>query len=202
MAIVNSLNLSESGWTVNRTLTFDAIRTHLEHSLSFLEFGYTLLQAYDFVELARRHGYTLQIGSADQWANIISGVDLGRRHGALELFGLTMPLLATADRRTIGKSASSAVWLNADRLAPFDFWQFWRNAGDRDVGRFLALFTELPMNEVRRLCALQDAGLNEVKIILANEATRLAHGEDAALAARNGAAGLFGQGMLCADTPT
>ena len=173
-------------FSVNRMLTFDAIRTRLEHSLSFLEFGYTLLQAYDFVELARRHGCTLQIGGADQWANIINGVDLGRRQQGLELYGLTMPLLATSDGRKMGKSANGAVWLNADRLAPFDFWQFWRNTDDRDVGRFLALFTELPMDEVRRLGALQGAELNEAKIVLANEATRLAHGEDAAQAAAGG----------------
>ncbi|KFI05669.1 tyrosine--tRNA ligase [Massilia sp. BSC265] len=195
--------LSQVGrhFSVNRMLTFDAIRTRLEHSLSFLEFGYTLLQAHDFTELARRHGCTLQIGGADQWANIINGVDLGRRQG-LELFGLTMPLLATADGRKMGKSASGAVWLNADRLAPFDFWQFWRNCDDRDVGRFLALFTELPMDEVRRLGALEGAELNEAKIILATEATRLAHGSDAAQSARSGAASLFGQGALNEDIPT
>ncbi|WP_432378029.1 tyrosine--tRNA ligase [Duganella sp. P38] len=164
-------------FSVNRMLTFDAIRTRLEHSLSFLEFGYTLLQAYDFVELARRHQCTLQIGGADQWANIINGVDLSRRQQGLALHGLTMPLLATSDGRKMGKSASGAVWLNADRLAPFDFWQFWRNTDDRDVGRFLALFTELPMDEVRRLGALQGEELNAAKIILADEATRLAHGE-------------------------
>lgn len=164
-------------FSVNRMLTFDAIRTRLEHSLSFLEFGYTLLQAYDFVELARRHQCTLQIGGADQWANIINGVDLGRRQQGLALHGLTMPLLATSDGRKMGKSANGAVWLNADRLAPFGFWQFWRNTDDRDVGRFLALFTELPMDEVRRLGALQGAELNDAKIILANEATRLAHGD-------------------------
>lgn len=196
--------LSQVGrhFSVNRMLTFDAIRTRLEHSLSFLEFGYTLLQAYDFVELARRHGCTLQIGGADQWANIINGVDLGRRQAGLELFGLTMPLLATSDGRKMGKSAGGAVWLNADRLAPFDFWQFWRNVDDRDVERFLALFTELPMDEVRRLGALQGAELNEAKVVLATEATRLAHGEAAAQAARSGAASLFGQGQLNEDLPS
>jgi tyrosyl-tRNA synthetase len=189
-------------FSVNRMLTFDAIRTRLEHSLSFLEFGYTLLQAYDFVELARRHGCTLQVGGADQWANIINGVDLGRRQQGLALFGLTMPLLATSDGRKMGKSANGAVWLNADRLPPFEFWQFWRNADDRDVGRFLALFTELPMEEVRRLGALQGAELNEAKIILATEATRLAHGDAAAEGAARGAAGLFAQGELAVDLPT
>ncbi|MBF3201417.1 tyrosine--tRNA ligase, partial [Pseudomonas aeruginosa] len=148
-------------FSINRLLTFDAIRQRLdrEHSLSFLEFGYTLLQAYDFVELSRRRGCTLQLGGADQWANIINGVELSRRQGGAQLFGLTMPLLATSDGRKMGKSAQGAVWLNAERLAPFDFWQFWRNCDDRDVGRFLALFSELPMDEVRRLGALQGAEL-------------------------------------------
>lgn len=181
-------------FSVNRMLTFDAIRSRLEHSLSFLEFGYTLLQAYDFVELARRHGCTLQIGGADQWANIINGVDLGRRSAQLDLYGLTMPLLATSDGKKMGKSANGAVWLNADRLSPYDFWQFWRNVDDRDVGRFLALFTELPMDEVRRLGALQGAELNTAKIVLANEATLLAHGQEACEAAQRAAAGAFGDG--------
>lgn len=196
--------LSQVGrhFSVNRMLTFDAIRTRLEHSLSFLEFGYTLLQAYDFAELARRHGCTLQIGGADQWANIINGVDLGRRQAGLELYGLTMPLLATSDGRKMGKSAGGAVWLNAERLPPFEFWQFWRNTDDRDVGRFLGLFTELPMDEVRRLGVLQGAELNEAKVILATEATRLAHGEAAACAAREGATSVFGHGRAAAGMPT
>lgn len=188
-------------FSVNRMLTFDAIRSRLEHSLSFLEFGYTLLQAYDFTELARRHGCTLQIGGADQWANIINGIDLGRRQSSLDLYGLTMPLLATADGKKMGKSADGAVWLNADRLAPYGFWQFWRNVDDRDVGRFLALFTELPMDEVRRLGALQGAELNEAKIVLANQATLLAHGPDALESAQRAAAGAFGGGER-ADMPT
>lgn len=179
-------------FSVNRMLTFDAIRSRLEHSLSFLEFGYSLLQAYDFVELARRHDCTLQVGGADQWANIINGVDLGRRSAQLDLYGLTMPLLATSDGRKMGKSADGAVWLNADRLSPYDFWQFWRNSDDRDVERFLALFTELPMDEVRRLGALQGAELNAAKIVLADEATRLAHGPAALAAAQRAAAGAFG----------
>jgi len=188
-------------FSVNRMLTFDAIRSRLEHSLSFLEFGYTLLQAYDFVELARRHGCTLQIGGADQWANIINGIDLGRRQSSLDLYGLTMPLLATSDGRKMGKSADGAVWLNADRLQPYDFWQFWRNVDDRDVGRFLALFTELAMDEVRRLGALQGAELNAAKIVLADGATLLAHGPDALAAAQRAAAGAFGSGAR-ADMPT
>ena len=188
-------------FSVNRMLTFDAIRSRLEHSLSFLEFGYTLLQAYDFVELARRHGCTLQIGGADQWANIINGIDLGRRSAGVDLYGLTMPLLATSDGRKMGKSLDGAVWLNADRLSPYGFWQFWRNVDDRDVERFLALFTELPMDEVRRLGALQGAELNEAKIVLANEATRLAHGQDALDAAQRAAAAAFG-GADRGDMPT
>lgn len=189
-------------FSVNRMLTFDAIRTRLEHSLSFLEFGYTLLQAYDFVELARRYGCTLQIGGADQWANIINGVDLGRRQAGLDLFGLTMPLLTTADGKKMGKSASGAVWLNAERLLPYHFWQFWRNVDDRDVGRFLALFTELPLDEVKRLGELQGAELNQAKIILANEATSLAHGTEAAEAACRGASRAFDGAGAAADLPT
>ncbi|WP_306396416.1 tyrosine--tRNA ligase [Telluria beijingensis] len=188
-------------FSVNRMLTFDAIRSRLEHSLSFLEFGYTLLQAYDFVELARRHGCTLQIGGADQWANIINGIDLGRRSAAVDLYGLTMPLLATSDGKKMGKSLDGAVWLNADRLSPYGFWQFWRNVDDRDVERFLALFTELPMDEVRRLGALRGAELNEAKTVLANEATRLAHGQDALDAAQRAAAAAFG-GADRGDMPT
>lgn len=190
-------------FSINRLLTFDAIRQRLdrEHSLSFLEFGYTLLQAYDFVELSRRRGCTLQLGGADQWANIINGVELSRRQGGAQLFGLTMPLLATSDGRKMGKSAQGAVWLNAERLAPFDFWQFWRNCDDRDVARFLALFSELPMNEVRRLGALQGAELNEAKVVLANAATALAHGADAARAAADAARGVFADGARDAGLP-
>lgn len=182
-------------FSVNRLLSFDAVRTRLAHSLSFQEFGYTLLQAFDFTQLAERYGCTIQVGGADQWANIINGVELSRRQGGGELFGLTMPLLVTADGRKMGKSAAGAVWLNADRLAPFEFWQFWRNVDDRDVGRFLALFTELPMTEVRRLGGLQGAELNEAKVLLATEATRLAHGDGAAERAARTAAGLFGGGQ-------
>ena len=170
------------------------MRARLEHSLSFQEFGYTLLQAFDFTELAERHDCTLQIGGADQWANIINGVELSRRQGGRQLYGLTMPLLVTADGRKMGKSAGGAVWLNPDRLAPFDFWQFWRNVDDRDVARFLALFTELPMDEVRSLGSLQGAELNEAKILLASEVTRLAHGDAAAKAAVRTATGVFGGG--------
>uniref|UniRef100_UPI0013F67325 tyrosine--tRNA ligase n=1 Tax=Metapseudomonas otitidis TaxID=319939 RepID=UPI0013F67325 len=177
------LNQVGRHFSVNRLLTFDAVRQRLdrEHSLSFQEFGYTLLQAHDFTELARRHGCTLQLGGADQWANIINGVELGRRQGTAPLYGLTMPLLTTSDGRKMGKSANGAVWLNADRLAPYAFWQFWRNCDDRDVARFLALFTELELDEIARLAALKGAELNAAKVVLANHATALAHGEAAAM---------------------
>lgn len=195
--------LSEVGrhFTVNRLLALDAIKSRLEHSLSVQEFGYTLLQAFDFLELARREGCTLQIGGADQWANIINGIDLAHKHEVHGLMGLTMPLLATADGKKMGKSAGGAVWLNADKLSPFDFWQFWRNTDDRDVGRFLALFTELPMDEVRRLGALQGAELNEAKAILATHVTALVHGQDAAQASRAAATGVFGQGQSAQGLP-
>ncbi|MFV3092042.1 tyrosine--tRNA ligase [Pseudomonas sp. GW6] len=183
-------------FSINRLLTFDAVKQRLdrEHSLSFLEFGYTLLQAHDFTELARQHDCTVQLGGADQWANIINGVELGRRRDSRQLFGLTMPLLATADGKKMGKSLGGAVWLDGRRLAPFDFWQFWRNCDDRDVGRFLALFTELPLDEVERLATLPGACINEAKIVLANHATALAHGEEAAQQARAAAGALFEQG--------
>ena len=194
--------LNEVGrhFSINRLLTFDAVRQRLdrEHSLSFQEFGYTLLQAYDFVELARRHGCTLQLGGADQWANIINGVELSRRQGGAQLYGLTVPLLTTHDGRKMGKSAQGAVWLNSDKLAAFDFWQFWRNCDDRDVGRFLALFSELPMDEVQRLAALQGAQLNQAEIVLANHATTLAQGAQAAQLAAAAAHELFEQGVSSA----
>lgn len=192
------LNQVGRHFSVNRLLTFDAVRQRLdrEHSLSFQEFGYTLLQAHDFTELARRHGCTLQLGGADQWANIINGVELGRRQGTAPLYGLTMPLLTTSDGRKMGKSANGAVWLNADRLAPYAFWQFWRNCDDRDVARFLALFTELELDEIARLAALKGAELNAAKVVLANHATALAHGEAAAREAEATAAALFGGGQV------
>ncbi|MFT4173907.1 MAG: tyrosine--tRNA ligase, partial [Rhodocyclaceae bacterium] len=196
------LNRVGRHFSVNRLLGFEAIRSRLEHSLSFQEFGYTLLQAFDFTELARREGCTVQVGGADQWANIINGVELSRRQGGPALFGLTMPLLVSSDGRKMGKSVHGAVWLNAERLAPFDFWQFWRNADDADVGRFLALFTELPLDEVRRLGALQGAELNEAKIVLANEATRLAHGDAAARAAARAAQGSTEDAEATAGLPT
>jgi tyrosyl-tRNA synthetase len=169
-------------FSVNRMLSFESVKQRLEReqALSFLEFNYMLLQAYDFVELSRRHGCVLQMGGSDQWGNIVNGVELGRRVDGSELFGLTTPLLATASGAKMGKSAGGAVWLNADRLSPYDFWQFWRNTEDADVGRFLRLFTELPLDEIARLESLRGAELNEAKKILATEATTLLHGPDAA----------------------
>jgi tyrosyl-tRNA synthetase len=204
LGYLNFLNTVGRHFSINRLLTFDAIRSRLdrEHSLSFEEFGYTLLQAYDFVELAHRHGCTLQLGGADQWANIINGVELSRRQGGPQLYGLTMPLLTTSDGKKMGKSAQGAVWLNGDKLPAYDFWQFWRNCDDRDVGRFLALFTELPMDEVRRLGALEGAELNEAKIVLANEATRLCHGASAQQEAETAARELFERGVQTDALPT
>lgn len=202
LSYLDFLNQTGRHFTINRLLSLDAIRNRLEHSLSFQEFGYTLLQAYDFVELQKRYGCTLQIGGADQWANIINGIELSRRKNGVSLYGLTMPLLTTSDGKKMGKSANGAVWLNGDRLSPYDFWQFWRNTDDRDVGRFLALFTELPMEEVRRLGALEGAELNDAKVILANAATALAHGEAAAQAAAQAASNAFGAAQSDEGLPT
>ena len=181
-------------FSVNRMMGMDSVRLRLEREqpLSFLEFNYAILQAYDFLELRRRYGCILQMGGSDQWGNIVSGVDLTRRIDAQEIFGLTSPLITTASGAKMGKSADGAIWLNEDRLSTFDFWQFWRNTEDADVGRFLALFTELAMDEVKRLGKLDGAEINEAKIVLANEATRLCHGEDAAKAAMNTASNTFG----------
>ncbi|KUM34162.1 tyrosine--tRNA ligase [Pseudomonas sp. EpS/L25] len=195
LGYLNFLGAVGRHFSINRLLTFDAIRNRLdrEHSLSFEEFGYTLLQAYDFVELSRRYGCTLQLGGADQWANIINGLELSRRQGGPQLHGLTMPLLATRDGRKMGKSAQGAVWLNEERLSAFDFWQFWRNCDDADVERFLALFTELSLDEVRQLGALGGAEINLAKTVLANEVTRLAHGEVAQREAERAAAEVFAE---------
>ena len=180
-------------FTVNRMLTFESVKQRLEREqpLTFLEFNYMVMQAYDFLELARRYDCRLQMGGSDQWGNICSGIDLARRVDGRELFGLTTPLIATASGAKMGKTAQGAVWLNEDRLANFDYWQYWRNVDDADVGRFLRLFTELPLAEIQRLEALQGAELNEAKKTLAYEATRLCRGEDAAAAAAETARGLF-----------
>jgi tyrosyl-tRNA synthetase len=180
-------------FTVNRMLTFDSVKQRLEREqpLTFLEFNYMIMQAYDFVELARRYGCNLQMGGSDQWGNIVNGVELGRRTDGRELFGLTTPLITTATGAKMGKTAQGAVWLNEDRLSDFDYWQYWRNADDADIGRFLRLFTELPLDEVERLEVLEGAEINEAKKILAYDATRLCRGERAAAAAAAAARGLF-----------
>jgi len=176
-------------FSINRMLAFDSVRSRLERqeSLSFLEFNYMILQAYDFLELSRRFGCKLQLGGSDQWGNIVSGVDLVRRVEGQEVFGLTAPLLTTSSGSKMGKTAAGAVWLNATKLLPFDYWQFWRNAEDGDVGRFLRLFTDLPLEEIARYESRRGAELNETKELLATEATRLAHGDDAAASAAEAA---------------
>ena len=191
-------------FTVNRMLSFESVRLRLEREqpLTFLEFNYMLLQAYDFMELNRRHGCVLQMGGSDQWGNIVGGIDLTRRISGAQVFGLTTPLLTTADGRKMGKSVDGAVWLNADMRSPYEFWQFWRNTMDEDVGRFLLLFTELPVEECRRLGALGGAEINEAKVRLANEATALAHGAEAAAAAEATARETFEAGGAGADLPT
>jgi len=190
-------------FSVNRMLAFESVKTRLdrEQSLSFLEFNYMLLQAYDFLELYRRTGCRLQMGGSDQWGNIVSGIDLTRRVAGAEVFGLTSPLLTTASGAKMGKTAQGAVWLNADMLSPYDFWQYWRNTADADVGRFLKLFTELPVAECERLGALEGAGINAAKVVLAREATTLAHGAAAAAAAEATARETFEAGGAGADLP-
>jgi tyrosyl-tRNA synthetase len=183
-------------FTVNRMLSFDSVRLRLEREqpLTLLEFNYMVMQAYDFLELSRRHGCRLQMGGSDQWGNIVNGVELGRRIDGVQLFGLTTPLLTTATGQKMGKTAAGAVWINPDRLGAFDYWQYWRNTQDADVGRFLRLFTELPQDEIARLEALEGAELNEAKKILATEATALAHGRDEALRAAAAARAQFETG--------
>ncbi|MGB0696351.1 MAG: tyrosine--tRNA ligase [Rhodospirillaceae bacterium] len=190
-------------FSINRMLTFDSVKLRLEReqTLSFLEFNYMILQAYDFVELSKRLNVRLQMGGSDQWGNIVNGVELCRRTGGPELFGLTTPLLTTASGAKMGKTAQGAVWLNAERLAPYDYWQFWRNTEDADVGRFLRLFTELPEAEIQRLEGLEGSGINEAKKVLADAATALCHGQDAAVAAAETAKVTFEQGGLGGDLP-
>ena len=191
-------------FTINRMLTFDSVRLRLEREqpLTFIEFNYMLLQAYDFVELNNRFGCRLQMGGSDQWGNIVNGVELGRRKGAPELYGLTAPLLTTASGAKMGKTASGAIWLKAEMLSPYDYWQFWRNTEDADVGRFLRLYTETPLDEIARLEALEGAELNEAKKRLADEATALAHGTDAARDAAETARQTFEQGGMAGGLPT
>jgi tyrosyl-tRNA synthetase len=191
-------------FSVNRMLAFESVKSRLdrEQSLSFLEFNYMILQAYDFLELNRRYGCLLQMGGSDQWGNIINGIDLTRRVLDHEIYGLTSPLLTTSDGRKMGKSAGGAVWLNADMLSPYEFWQFWRNTTDADTGRFLKLYTELPVAECTRLGALQGADINAAKIILANEVTALLHGAEAAATAEATAREVFEHGGVGDDLPT
>ena len=181
-------------FSVNRMLGFESVKQRLdrEQPLSFLEFNYMVLQAYDFLELGRRYGCRLQMGGSDQWGNIVSGVELGRRAAGLDLYGLTSPLLTTASGAKMGKTADGAVWLNPDRFSPYEYWQYWRNTEDADVGRFLRLFTELPLDEIARLEALDGAEINEAKAILATEATALCHGREAAMEAAETAKRTFG----------
>ena len=191
-------------FSVNRMLSFESVKSRLdrEQSLSFLEFNYMILQAYDFLELNRRYGCLLQMGGSDQWGNIINGIDLTRRVLDHEIYGLTSPLLTTSDGRKMGKSQGGAIWLNADMLSPYDFWQFWRNTTDADVGRFLKLYTELPIEDCERLGALGGAEINAAKIRLANEVTALCHGADAAAAAEATAREVFERGGIGDELPT
>ena len=191
-------------FTVNRMLAFDSVKLRLdrEQPLTFLEFNYMLMQATDFLELNRKRSCVLQMGGSDQWGNILNGVELIRRVDQKPAFGLTTPLLTTASGAKMGKTAAGAVWLNADALSPYDYWQFWRNTEDADVGRFLKLFTDLPLDEVARLEALPGAQINDAKKVLADEATRMAHGQDAAKTARDAAEKAFEQGVTSADLPT
>ncbi|MBR0950957.1 tyrosine--tRNA ligase [Bradyrhizobium canariense] len=191
-------------FSVNRMLTMDSVRLRLEREqeMSFIEFNYMVCQAYDFVELSRRVGCRLQMGGSDQWGNIVTGVDLGRRMGTPQLFALTAPLLMTASGAKMGKTAQGAVWLNADQFSPYDFWQYWRNTEDADVGKFLKLFTTLPMSEIRKLEALGGSEINEAKKVLATEATALLHGRDAANDAAETARRTFEEGALAESLPT
>ncbi len=188
-------------FSISRMLSFDSVRLRLEREqgLSFLEFNYQVLQSYDFRELNRRHGVALQMGGSDQWGNIVSGVDLVRRTDGRQVWGLTTPLIATASGAKMGKTASGAVWLSADRVSPFDYWQFWRNTEDADVGRFLRMFTDLPLSECDRLAALAGAEINEAKKVLATEATVLCHGRDTALAVAETARRSYEEGELVQD---
>jgi tyrosyl-tRNA synthetase len=191
-------------FTINRMLTMDSVRLRLEREqpLTFLEFNYMISQSYDFRELFRRHGVTLQMGGSDQWGNIVSGADLVRRTDAAHVFGLTTPLITTASGAKMGKSVKGAVWLNADRVGPYDFWQFWRNTEDADVGRFLRLFTELPLDEIARLESLGGAEVNEAKKVLATAATALLHGREAAEMAADTARTTFEAGGAAENLPT
>jgi tyrosyl-tRNA synthetase len=185
-------------------LTYESVKLRLEreHPLSFIEFNYMVLQAYDFLELYRRRGCRLQMGGSDQWGNIVSGIELGRRTDGIELFGLTTQLLTTASGAKMGKTAAGAVWLNPDMLSPYEYWQYWRNTEDADVGRFLKLFTELPLEEIAKLERLKDSEINEAKKVLATEATALLHGREAADRAAETARATFEEGTIAQSLPT
>jgi tyrosyl-tRNA synthetase len=191
-------------FTINRMLTFDSVRLRLdrEQPLTFLEFNYMILQAYDFLELSRRAGCRLQLGGSDQWGNIVNGIELTRRIDGTQLYGVTTPLITTADGGKMGKTAKGAVWLNGDQLAPYDYWQFWRNAQDGDVGRFLRLFTDLPLDEIARLESLEGAEINDAKKVLADAATAMAHGDAAAIEAGETARRTFEEGSAGEALPT
>ena len=191
-------------FSVNRMLAMDSVKLRLEreHELSFIEFNYMCLQAYDFVELNRRYHCVLQMGGSDQWGNIVTGIDLGRRMGTPQLYGLTSPLLTTASGAKMGKTAAGAMWLDRDMLSVYDYWQYWRNCEDADVGRFLKLFTELPLDEIARLESLRDAEINEAKKILATEATAMVHGRDAAEQAAETSRQTFEEGALGESLPS
>jgi tyrosyl-tRNA synthetase len=191
-------------FTINRMLTFESVKLRLdrEQPLTFLEFNYMILQAYDFLELSRRVGCRLQLGGSDQWGNIVNGIELARRIDGTELYGVTTPLITTADGAKMGKTAAGAVWLNADLLSPYDYWQFWRNTDDADVGRFLRLFTDVPLEEIARLEKLPGAEVNKAKIVLATEATALLHGREAATAAADTARETFAGSGAGESLPT
>lgn len=191
-------------FTINRMLSFNSVKLRLdrEQPLTFLEFNYMILQGYDFHELCKRSGVRLQMGGSDQWGNIVNGVDLTRRLDSTEVFGLTSPLLTTSSGAKMGKTANGAIWLNEERLSPYEFWQYWRNTEDADVGRFLRLFTELPLDEIARLESLEGAAINDAKKVLADHVTALCHGTEAATAARSTAEKTFEQGALGDTLPT
>jgi tyrosyl-tRNA synthetase len=190
-------------FTINRMLTFDSVRLRLdrEQPLTFLEFNYMILQAYDFLELSRQHSCKLQMGGSDQWGNIVNGIELGRRVDGTELYGVTTPLITKADGSKMGKSVDGAIWLNAERLSPYDYWQFWRNTDDRDVGKFMRLFTDIDLNEIARLEELEGSDINQAKKILADAATAMAHGQAAAEDAAKTAQQTFEQGTAGGDLP-
>jgi tyrosyl-tRNA synthetase len=191
-------------FTINRMLTFDSVKLRLdrEQPMTFLEFNYMILQAYDFLELSRLAGCRLQLGGSDQWGNIVNGIELGRRIDGTELYGVTTPLITTADGAKMGKTAAGAVWLSPELLSPYDYWQFWRNTQDADVGRFLKLFTDLPLDEIARLQSLPGAEINDAKIVLATEATAMLHGRASAEAAAATARETFEGGGAGQDLPT